>query len=220
SGTALGWFPKGHAITGESLDAGDILIGLPSSGIHSNGFSLVRAVLERSGLALDDNAPFETNHLGREVERFPNSTGEITIGEVLLNPTRIYVDPVIDLILSCRGGIGPCNSSDLKALAHITGGGLSNLLRLHDSLGWDITDPMPIPPEFSWIEEVGSVDSREMYRTFNMGMGMVIAVSSDRAVDIVKWLNKKLLGCKIIGVVTNQGRKVTHVDPTVNFEHY
>ena len=220
SGTALGWFPKGHAITGESLDAGDILIGLPSSGIHSNGFSLVRAVLERSGLALDDNAPFDTNHLGREVERFPNSTGEITIGEVLLNPTRIYVDPVIDLILSCRDGRGPCNSSDLKALAHITGGGLSNLLRLHDSLGWDITDPMPIPPEFSWIEEVGSVDSREMHRTFNMGMGMVIAVSSDRAADIVKWLNKKLLGCKIIGVVTNQGRKVTHVDPTVNFEHY
>ena len=108
SGTALGWFPKGEAITGEHLECGDLLIGLPSSGIHSNGYTLVRAIVERSGHSLIGDAHFDTSHPSREIERFPDSEGEISLGEVLLNPTRIYVDPVVDLILECRGGSGPC----------------------------------------------------------------------------------------------------------------
>ena len=220
SGTALGWFPKGAAITGENLKVDDVLIGLPSSGIHSNGYTLVRAVLERSGLQLNDDAPFDASHEGREIERFPNSTGDLCIGEVLLNPTRIYVDPIIDLILSCRNEEGPCSSSNLKALAHITGGGLSNLLRLHDSLGWNITQPMPIPPEFKWISEVGSISNKEMHRTFNMGLGMVLAVSPNYAQDVLNWLNNRLSGCKFIGIVNDNGHKVTHIDPKVVFEHY
>ena len=215
SGTALGWFPKGGEITGERLQAGDAMIGLPSSGIHSNGYTLVRAVLERSGLSLDDAAPFDAD--GDRIVRW--NEGEVTIGEVLLNPTMIYVDPIIDLVLACREGIGPCSSEDIKAIAHITGGGLSNLLRLHDSLGWHIEDPLPVFPEFSWIAEVGSVNTREMHRTFNMGMGMVVAVSNDVADDVAKWLSERLPGARRIGSVTDSG-KVTHAESGVYFDHY
>ena len=215
SGTALGWFPKGGEITGERLQAGDAMIGLPSSGIHSNGYTLVRAVLERSGLSLDDAAPFDAD--GDRIVRW--NEGEVTIGEVLLNPTMIYVDPIIDLVLACREGIGPCSSEDIKAIAHITGGGLSNLLRLHDSLGWHIEAPLPVFPEFSWIAEVGSVNTREMHRTFNMGMGMVVAVSNDVADDVAKWLSERLPGARRIGSVTDSG-KVTHAESGVYFDHY
>ena len=215
SGTALGWFPGGDEITGERLQVGDAIIGLPSSGIHSNGYTLVRAVLERSGLSLDDSAPFEVE-IGR-IERWKD--GDLTIGEVLLNPTMIYVDPVIDLVLACREGVGPCSSEDIKAIAHITGGGLSNLLRLHDSLGWHIENPLPVHSEFSWIAEIGLVDIREMHRTFNMGMGMVVAVSEVVSDEVAEWLSERLPGSRRVGSVNDSG-KVTHANSNVFFEHY
>ena len=218
SGTALGWFPAGHAITGDRLESEDVLIGLPSSGLHSNGYTLVRAVLKRSGKSLDDVVPFDINDDGRISKWASNE--EFTLGEVMLNPTRIYVDPLVDLVLACREGKGPCSSDDLKAMAHITGGGLSNLLRLHDSLGWHIDNPLPVHPEFSWIADVGSVDSREMHRTFNMGMGMVLAVSEASAESVVQWLSERLPGTRRVGSVNDNGRRVTHPDPSVVFEHY
>jgi len=218
SGTALGWFPKGDEITGENLEAGDVIIGLPSSGIHSNGYTLVRAILERSGCSLIEKAPFNPEHPHRNIERFEE--GDITLGEILLNPTRIYVDPLINLIKDCRDGIGPCKISDLRAMAHITGGGLSNLLRLHDSLGWHIDSPLPILPEFLWLANNGSVNDREMHRTFNMGMGMTIAVNKDAADSVESWLSKRLPGCKRVGFVHDEGRKVTHINPEIIFEHY
>jgi len=218
SGTALGWFPAGHAITGDRLESEDVLIGLPSSGLHSNGYTLVRAVLKRSGKSLEDAVPFDIDDDGR-ISKWASNEG-FTLGEVMLNPTRIYVDPLVDLVLACREGKGPCSSGDLKAMAHITGGGLSNLLRLHDSLGWHIDNPLPVHPEFSWIADVGSVDSREMHRTFNMGMGMVLAVSEDSAEAVVQWLSERLPGTRRVGSVNDNGRRVTHPDPSVVFEHY
>ena len=137
-----------------------------------------------------------------------------------MNPTRIYVNPLIDLIKACREGIGPCEVSDLKAMAHITGGGLSNLLRLHDRFGWHIDSPLPILPEFHWLAKNGSVNVKEMHRTFNMGMGMTIAVSKDVAESVESWLSEKLLGSRRIGYVHDDGRKVTHADPEIVFEHY
>ena len=218
SGTALGWFPAGHAITGDRLESEDVLVGLPSSGLHSNGYTLVRAVLKRSGKSLEDAVPFDIDDDGR-ISKWASNEG-FTLGEVMLNPTRIYVDPLVDLVLACREGKGPCSSDDLKAMAHITGGGLSNLLRLHDSLGWHIDNPLPVHPEFSWIADVGSVDSREMHRTFNMGMGMVLAVSEDSAEAVVQWLSERLPGTRRVGSVNDNGRRVTHPDPSVVFEHY
>ena len=218
SGTALGWFPKGGAITGAQIQDGDIMIGLPSSGVHSNGYTLVRAIVERSGNSLIEKCPFDSDHENREIERFAD--GDITLGEVLLNPTRIYVNPLIDLIKECREGTGPCEISDIKAMAHITGGGLSNLLRLHDDFGWHIDNPLPVLPEFRWLAENGSVSNREMHRTFNMGMGMTIVISKDKSPSVEKWLNEKLPGTRTIGYVHDKKREVTHADPEVIFSHY
>ena len=161
---------------------------------------------------------FDTDHKGREIEGASKSGA--TLGEVLLNPTRIYVDPIIDLIHSCREGAGPCASGDLKAIAHITGGGLSNLLRLHDSLGWHISNPLPIPPEFNWMAETGPVEKLEMHRVFNMGMGMCIAVSTEVAETVQNWLTERLPGTRIVGAVCDDGHRVTHADSENVYEHY
>ena len=218
SGTALGWLPKGMAITGANISDGDVLIGLPASGIHSNGFSLVRKVVELSGCAYTDPAPFATEFAGREIVRMKD--GGVTLGEVLLNPTRIYVDPVTDLIDACRAGSGPCPADALHGICHVTGGGLSNLLRLHDSLGWHIDNPMPSLPEFDWVQTTGGITDREMARTFNLGMGMVLVVDSEHANAVCDWVATRLEGTQIVGSVCNHGHKVTHVNPEIVFEHY
>ena len=98
SGTALGFLKKGNAITGENLAEGDVLIGLPSSGIHSNGYSLVRRIMAHSGMDYTDIAPFDCNSATREIARFPGQSSQVSLGEIFLNPTRIYCHPVVDLI--------------------------------------------------------------------------------------------------------------------------
>ena len=211
SGTALGWLPKGAEITGANLKEGDVLIGLPSSGVHSNGYSLVRNVVSHCGADWSDIASFVIDE--SRIERF--AEGGVTLGEIFLNPTRIYCDPIVDLIQN-----GPCPTSSIHGICHVTGGGLSNLLRLHDSLGWDISSPLPVLPEFNWIQENGNISDREMYRTFNMGCGMIIAVDSSVADDVCEWLSKRMDGSAVIGMVVDNGRKVTHANPDVVFEHY
>jgi len=126
----------------------------------------------------------------------------------------------VDLILESRREGGIVGPESIKAIAHITGGGLSNLLRLHDRLGWHIDIPLEPQPEFEWISEVGSVTPMEMHRTFNMGMGMVIAVSDDSAEVTEKWINNRLPGSRIVGRVVDNGRLVTHSESDVVFSHY
>ncbi len=218
SGTVLGWLPKETAITGERIAEGDILVGIPSSGIHSNGYSLVRKILEISGADLEAAPPFEAEHPWREIRRFRE--GELTLGEVLLNPTRIYVDPLMDLIIEARSGDGAFPAQAMHGICHVTGGGLSNLLRLNPEMGYHIEDPIEVPPEFRWIQEVGNVSEHEMYRTFNMGCGMIIIISNYCAEATVSFLSNTYPGSKIIGEVRNHGHKVTHVHPEVVFEHY
>jgi len=220
SGTSLGWFPKGRGITGQNLEEGDVLIGLPSSGVHSNGYTLVRAVVERSGCSLEDPCPFEPSHHSRRIERFTEDKSHPTLAEVLLNPTRIYVDPVVDLVLESRREGGVVGPHAIKAIAHITGGGLSNLLRLHGSLGWHIDSPLEPQPEFEWMSQVGSISQLEMHRTFNMGMGMVIAVSEESSEVVEEWISDRLTGSKRVGRVVDNGRLVTHSDSDVVFSHY
>ncbi len=138
----------------EDMKAGDVLIALPSSGLHANGFSLVRRIVERSGLKWDDKAPFDD---------------KLTLGEALLAPTRIYVKSVLQLIRLKR----------IKGLAHITGGGLTeNAPRMcPDHLAPKIDyNAWGLPPMFKWLQETGAVSDEEMRRTFNCGVGMVLAV--------------------------------------------
>ncbi|TQD98439.1 hypothetical protein C1H46_016040 [Malus baccata] len=162
-GSAVGVVKKGSIIDGKNIVAGDVLIGLPSSGVHSNGFSLVRRVLADSGLSLKDQLP------GGEA---------ITLGEALMVPTVIYVKQVLDLIR--KGGI--------KGVAHITGGGLTeNIPRVFPKgLGAVIyKDSWEVPPVFKWIQEAGRVKDAEMRRTFNMGIGMVLVVSQEASHGIL-----------------------------------
>ncbi|KAF5736781.1 putative phosphoribosylamine-glycine ligase [Tripterygium wilfordii] len=158
SGFAVGIVKKDAVIDGKNIVAGDVLIGLPSSGVHSNGFSLVRRVLAQSGLSLNDQLPGEN----------------ITLGEALMAPTVIYVKEVLDLIR--KGGV--------KGLAHITGGGFTdNIPRVFpNGLGAVIyKDSWEIPAVFKWIQRVGKINDTEMRRTFNMGIGMVAVVSQEAA---------------------------------------
>ncbi len=140
----------------DKMHSGDLLIGLTSSGPHSNGYSLVRKIVERSGLKWSDAAPFAS---------------EKTLAEALLEPTRIYVKSVMPLI----------KNGWIKGLAHITGGGLTeNTPRmLPDTLAPQFDyEAWEFPPVFKWLQEVGNVSTTEMHRTFNCGIGLVLCVDA------------------------------------------
>ena len=156
AGFCVGVVEKDQIIDGSHIRAGDQVLGLASSGLHSNGYSLARAVLERSSATLDQ------------------PIGETTLGEALLAPTRIYVRPILALL----------KAVPIHGIAHITGGGLpGNIPRVLpgncdcriDATAW------PRPEIFQWLQSEGSIDDTEMLRTFNCGIGLVIIVSSDTA---------------------------------------
>ncbi len=156
AGFCVGVVEKDQIIDGSHIRAGDQILGLASSGLHSNGYSLARAVLERSSATLDQ------------------PIGETTLGEALLAPTRIYVRPILALL----------KAMPIHGIAHITGGGLTgNIPRILpdncdcriDATAW------PRPEIFQWLQSEGSIDDTEMLRTFNCGIGLVIIVSSDTA---------------------------------------
>lgn len=147
-------------VTGAAIEPGDPVIGLPSSGLHSNGYTLVRKALE--GIPLDDE------RLGRP------------LGDVLLEPTEIYVPAVLELLRS---------PVDVRGLAHVTSGGLANLLRLKVEVGYEIDDPLPVLPIFELIRELGKVSDEEMHEVFNMGCGFccVVAAADERpALDLLR----------------------------------
>ncbi len=151
AGFCVGVVEKSRIIDGSAVRPGDALIGLASSGPHSNGYSLIRRVLERSGTDLE--APF----------------GEATLGQTLLAPTRIYVKPILALL----------EQVDVHALAHITGGGLTeNLPRVLPVDTWAQVDTASWtrPPVFEWLQREGGITEEELLRTFNCGVGMVVCV--------------------------------------------
>jgi phosphoribosylformylglycinamidine cyclo-ligase len=159
AGFAVGVVEKSKAIDGTTIAAGDVLIGLPSSGPHSNGFSLIRSIVESSGADLK-----------RAIEGVPGTT----LGEALLEPTRIYVKPVLALMTQIQ----------IKGMAHITGGGLTeNTHRMFpaglaarlDASRW------PRPAIFDWLQRTGNVTTAEMHRVFNCGIGLVLVVDPSAA---------------------------------------
>ena len=159
AGFAVGLVERGSLITGERIEAGDIILGLAASGIHSNGFSMVRKIVEMAGLSFQDAAPFSAKQ---------------SLGEALLTPTKLYV----------RSCLEATKRDLLKGAAHITGGGLlMNLPRvLPDTLAaeLEITN-WPRPPIFKWLQKTGGVDELEFLRTFNCGIGMALIVSAEDA---------------------------------------
>jgi phosphoribosylformylglycinamidine cyclo-ligase len=163
AGFAVGAAERG-ALLPREVGEGDVVLGLPSSGVHSNGFSLVRRVAEKAGLGWSDPAPFAS---------------DLGLGQALLEPTRIYVKP---LLAALKAG------APINALAHITGGGFpDNIPRvLPDGLGVDLDlAAISPPPVFSWLAEAGGIAQAEMLRTFNCGVGMVVVVAAANA-DVVE----------------------------------
>jgi phosphoribosylformylglycinamidine cyclo-ligase len=162
AGFAVGAVERESVIDGSGVMAGDVILGLASSGVHSNGFSLVRRIVEGAGLSYSDPAPFDPSQ---------------RLGEALLTPTRIYVK-------SC---LSAARAGKVKALAHITGGGLlENIPRvLPEGLAAELdARRWPRPPVFAWLSRSGGVGDGEMARTFNCGIGMMLVASAEAARDL------------------------------------
>jgi len=183
AGFCVGVVEKDQIIDGSHIRAGDQVLGLASSGLHSNGYSLARAVLERSNATLDQ------------------PIGETTLGEALLAPTRIYVRPILALL----------KAVPIHGIAHITGGGLpGNIPRILpgdcdcriDTTAW------PRSEIFQWLQSEGSIDDTEMLRTFNCGIGLVIIVSSDTAAQAQQMLEASGEAVYRLGEVQAGGQSI------------
>ena len=149
-GACVGVVDPDRVVTGAAIEPGDVVIGLPSSGLHSNGYTLARKVLA--------DVPLDDERLGTP------------LGELLLEPTEVYVAAVLELLRS---------PVDVHGLAHITSGGLGNLHRLNDTVGYEIDEPLPTPPIFELIRELGDVPEAEMAEVFNLGCGFCCVVAAD-----------------------------------------
>jgi phosphoribosylformylglycinamidine cyclo-ligase len=170
AGFAVGAAERDQILPRKDVGPGDVVLGLASSGVHSNGYSLVRKIVERSGLSYADPAPFDPAR---------------SLGEALLEPTRIYVKP----LLAAHRETGA-----LKALAHITGGGfVDNIPRvLPDKVSARIDlSAVPVPKVFGWLASVGGMDEAEMVRTFNCGIGMIAVVAEADADRVAETLARE-----------------------------
>lgn len=182
AGYTTGVVEKSKLIDGTKVKVGDVLVGIASSGVHSNGFSLVRKIIS-------------DNHI--DLHSYSDELGGI-VGEVFLTPTRIYCKQVLDVI----------KNVDVHGVAHITGGGFDeNIPRiLADGMGIEIKEgSWPILPVFKFLEKYGKVNHREMFNIYNMGIGMVLALDSkdaDKAIEILKSHGE---AAYVIGSITNSG---------------
>ena len=187
AGFCVGVVERKRIIDGSAIDAGDCILGVASSGLHSNGFSLVRnIVFERAGL---------------EVDHYVDECGA-TVGELLLTPTTLYVRPVRQVLARYRV------KNVVHGIAHITGGGLrSNLERILPPGAKAVLDrdSAPVPPVFPWLQKLGDVDSDEMERVFNMGIGLVLVVSPHFAHSIQHQLADCGLDSWVLGRIEGDG---------------
>ena len=188
AGFAVGAVERGEILPRSDIAVGDALIGLAASGVHSNGYSLVRRLVRESGLDWEAPAPFEP---------------EKSLAAALLAPTRIYVKPVLAAIEAVGGAHGA-----VKALAHITGGGLSeNVPRvLPDSVAARIDlSSFPAPPVFGWLAKAGCLPDAEMLKTFNCGIGMVIVVAKGEVDQVMRNLQEAGEAPYVIGEIVPPG---------------
>lgn len=186
AGFAVGAVERGEILPRADINIGDVIIGLTSSGVHSNGYSLVRKLIQSAGVAWNDAAPFAPGQ---------------SFADVLIAPTRIYVKPLLAALKATGDGA----TGAIKALSHITGGGLAeNLPRVMpsdkacriDLASWDM------PPVFGWLKQAGRLSDAEMLRTFNCGIGMVIIADKTRASEVMAALQSAGETPAIIGAVS------------------
>ena len=179
AGACFGTVALDAIVDGSTVRAGDPVIGLPSSGIHSNGYTLTRTALQ--------DIPLDDERLGQP------------LGELLLEPTEIYVKAVLELLRS---------EVEVRGLAHITSGGLGNLLRLAAEVGYEIDAPLPIPPIFELIRERSGAGDDEMHEVFNMGCGFCCIVAAGEEAAALDILRRRHPGAQRIGRATKGSREV------------
>ena len=179
AGACFGSVGLDSLVTGSAIEPGDAVIGLPSSGLHSNGYTLARRALAE--------IPLDDERLGRP------------LGDALLEPTEIYVKPVVELFRS---------EVDVRGLAHITSGGLDTLLRLEAEVGYEIDDPLPVPPIFTLIQELAEVRDDEMHEVFNMGCGFCVIVAAADEEAALEKLRPHYPDAKRVGRSTGDAGKV------------
>lgn len=187
AGFCVGIVEKSQMLDGTQVKLTDVAIALESSGVHSNGFSLVRKIIADKGLNWQDT---------------PSVFGGKTLGEIFLNPTRIYVKPIL---AAQKAGL------EIHAMAHITGGGLpENLPRClgeNQSIKVEI-ESWIIPPVFEWLAQVGCVNSQAMYNTFNMGIGFVLIVPATQAQQTISFFQSYNIAAYAIGEVISGSREL------------
>lgn len=188
AGFAVGAAERGALLPIDTIDVGDVVIGLAASGVHSNGYSLVRRVVSNAELDWTAIAPFDSKR---------------TLADALLEPTALYVQPVLRA-LRATGGAGKA----IKALAHITGGGLSeNIPRVlpdHVTAHIDLTQ-VDYLPVFDWLQDNARLDDQEMLRTFNCGVGMIAVVNGAHADTVLDAFRSSGASAKVIGEITPPG---------------
>ncbi|WP_266171241.1 phosphoribosylformylglycinamidine cyclo-ligase [Dyella subtropica] len=188
AGFTVGAVEKSQLLSGDAIVAGDVILGVASSGPHSNGYSLIRKILDRAGRPLDLDL------------------GGVTLADALMAPTTIYVKPMLELL----------KSAPVHGMAHITGGGLKeNIIRVvPDSLGITLdASAIVLPPVFEWLMREGNVAREEMWRTFNCGVGFTVILSRDAAPAASALLAKHGLASSVIGeVVPAKGEERVHID--------
>ncbi len=184
AGACFGSVPLDSILTGTAIQVGDSVIGLPSTGLHANGYTLARRALEGISLGEDPEGRF----------------GE-SLGDVLMRPTEIYVKPVLELLHS---GIA------VRGLAHITSLGFENLLRLEAPVSYEIDTPLPVPPIFHLIQERGSVSNEEMRQVFNLGCGFCCVVASDAEEEALSSLRRHYPDARRIGQVVEGEAEVRY----------
>jgi len=186
-GSAIGTVALDAIVDGSAITPGDAIIGLPASGVHANGLTLARsALLEHGGLRLDATPP---------------ELGGQTVADALLEPTAIYVRAILELLAD--------DAVEVHGLAHITGGGLTNLLRLSPAVGFEISNPLTVPAIYGLIAERGRVEPAEMWEVFNMGCGFCAIVAQADADAAVALLRARHPGATAIGRVTDRASQVS-----------
>ena len=175
SGACFGTVALDAIVDGSAVQPGDVVIGLPSTGLHSNGYTLARSALAE--------IPLDDDRLGRP------------LGDILLEPTEIYVKPIVELLRS---------EVDVRGLAHITSGGTKNLLRLAAEVGYEIDDPLPVPPVFDLIQEQGNVSDEEMSEVFNMGCGFCVVVPAGDEGSALELLRRHYSESRRIGIAVEE----------------
>jgi phosphoribosylformylglycinamidine cyclo-ligase len=189
AGFAIGAVERDRLLPRADIEAGDVILGLVSSGVHANGFSLVRRLVADAGLDWRDEAPFSPG---------------MKLGGALLTPTRIYVPAILKALQ---------RTEDIKALAHITGGGITeNLPRvLPKGMGANIDlGAMVLPPVFLWLREIGAIEDSELLRTFNCGVGMAVIVDPDRTEEVSRALGSSGETATVIGTITSRDGGAVH----------